>query len=86
MPTQDVVRNSAEVEERIYDLLKRKGPLCASQISVDLLLPLREVNGGLQRLEGLGAVELKLEPDTAVKDRIQAPWRLARKSRTTGGR
>ena len=87
MATQDAVRSSTDVEEQIYDLLKRKGPLCASQISADLILSLGKVQSGLEKLEGLGLVELKVGHDkTCGEDKIQAPWRLVRKVRTTAGR
>ena len=80
------VLNSAEVEEQIYDLLKRKGPLCASQIVVDLNFSLRQVVDGLNSLKDMGLVERRAGHDKDVEDEVQLPWRLTRRVRTAGGR
>jgi Mn-dependent DtxR family transcriptional regulator len=85
MPTQEVL-NSTEVEEQIYDLLKRKGPLCASQIVADLDLSLGQVVTGLKKLENMGHVELKIGHDKDVENKTQLPWRIVRKVKTVEGR
>lgn len=78
---QDV--NVAELPEatldKIFELLKRKGPLCASQVSIELLLPLRKVMAGLRKLHDEGIVELRPDRDEVNnEDEELTPWGLTR--------
>jgi predicted transcriptional regulator len=71
--------NPAWAADRIFDLLKRKGPLCASQISVELLVPLRDVTAALRQLRDRREVEPR-RVDVLSKefDEECAPWGLAK--------
>jgi predicted transcriptional regulator len=79
MTSLDTVANSDDILDGIFDLLKRKGPLCASQISVELFLPVRKVMSGLVELEREGIVELRPDRDeTKNIDEELTPWGLSR--------
>jgi Mn-dependent DtxR family transcriptional regulator len=83
MASLDTVVNpndiSDDILDGIFDLLKRKGPLCASQISVELFLPVRKVMGGLVELQREGLVELRPDRDeTKNRDEELMPWGLSR--------
>lgn len=69
-------------KDEIFELLKRKGPLCASQISVELLVPLREVTTALRLLRDDGVVEPR-RSDALSKDFDEecAPWGLRKSLR-----
>ena len=70
---------SGETIDSIFELLKRKGPLCASQISVDLVLPLREVVSGLTALIEEGLVERRANESANNVDDVTLPYGVTRK-------
>jgi DNA-binding transcriptional ArsR family regulator len=53
--------------EEVFRLLNRRGPLCESQISVELLLPLRVVQVVLGRLRAMGLVEPHPDRDERLR-------------------
>lgn len=80
MASQTTTTYLEETLDDIFELLKRKGPLCASQISVELLLPLRRVIKGLIELQKEGLVELRPDrDDTKNGDEELTPWGLSRR-------
>lgn len=80
MASQTTTTYLEETLDDIFELLKRKGPLCASQISVELLLPLRGVIKGLIELQKEGLVELRPDrDDTKNGDEELTPWGLSRR-------
>jgi len=78
--------NSIEVapvvtEDRIFELLKRSGPLCMSQIAVDLGLPFKKVKSALEGLSQEGLVERRPDKDREIEyDEQEVPWGLSRPS------
>lgn len=65
--------------DKIFDILKRKGPLCSSQISVELLLPITKVEAGLKKLEEEGIVELRPDRNDSINRNSElTPWGLSR--------
>ena len=74
--------HTESIADEIFGLLKRKGPLCASQISVELLVPLRAVTAALRLLRDQHVVEPRrggaLRKDF---DEECAPWGLRKSLR-----
>jgi DNA-binding transcriptional ArsR family regulator len=70
---------SDQTVDQIFELLKRKGPLCASQISVELLVPLRDVVRGLTVLKEEGLVEPRSDDPGSSADDVTSPYGLIRK-------
>jgi hypothetical protein len=64
-------------EERVFDLLKRRGPLCASQLSNELFLPLKEVIQALAALKSRNVVEQRRSRGLVPPDEATAPWGLS---------
>ena len=80
MSNEIVMDAARELLEEIFDLLKRRGPLCVSQISVELLLPPKKVKDGLNNLKKRGLVALRPDRDAALNnDDDLKPWGLTRK-------
>jgi DNA-binding transcriptional ArsR family regulator len=79
MHAESTAAVSNETIDLIFELLKRKGPLCASQISVELLVPLREVVGGLTALKEDGLVEPRADESCNEADEVTSPYGLTRK-------
>jgi hypothetical protein len=61
--------------ERIFELLKRRGPLCQSQLSSELLTGTREIDRALQELEKLGVAEPRPDRSDYLRQAEQ-PWGL----------
>ena len=78
---QNTVRADAE---EIFELLKRRGPLCASQISVEILISLKRTISALVHLEGQQVVERRPDRDIdrRFSDPALAPWALVGLRRT----
>jgi hypothetical protein len=68
--------NSAENVSLVFSLLKKVGPLCPSQISVELGLPLKEIETALKILEMRGTVDLRPDRDM-TKQGDEAAWGLS---------
>lgn len=67
--------------EEVFDLLKRRGPLCASQIAVEVGLSLRHLEPVLQRLQTDGVIEPRPDRDRSLPyDESEKPWGLTRPS------
>jgi predicted ArsR family transcriptional regulator len=65
-------------QQDIFQLLKQNGPMCASQLSVELLVPLREVNNSLIELKKNRIVERRSDHDNIRKySSEEQPWGLA---------
>lgn len=74
MHSEKTAAVSSETIDSIFELLKRQGPLCASQISIDLVIPLREVVGGLIALTEEGLVERRVNEPANKADDVTAPY------------
>ncbi len=76
-----VTQPSPDVEaaaDEIFLLLRDNGPLCASQISVERLIPLRNVMEALILLKERHIVEQRPDRDETLNaDESLAPWGLA---------
>jgi DNA-binding transcriptional ArsR family regulator len=73
------VANAVDVEAEIFELLKRRGPLCASQIVVRLSLPPKEIDKALKKLEADGIIERRPDRDRSIPyDESETPWGLVR--------
>jgi len=68
--------DSRENSSLVFSLLKKVGPLCPSQISVELGLGLKEVNSALKALQERGLVELRPDRDM-TKEGDEAAWGLS---------
>jgi transcription initiation factor IIE alpha subunit len=68
-----ITQNANELDEQVFELLKRRGPLCESQLSTELLIGSREIDGALQRLKEAGVVELRPDRDESFKE-CEQPW------------
>jgi predicted ArsR family transcriptional regulator len=69
------------IQEDIFNLLKRRGPLCASQIAVDLGRSLRKIREFLEEMKAEGVVELRPDRDRSMPyDENETPWGLKRPS------
>ncbi|MFN2455710.1 MAG: winged helix-turn-helix domain-containing protein [Pyrinomonadaceae bacterium] len=76
MPT---VNKAEEISDEIFELLKRRGPLCISQISVELLLPPRKVQESLKALKETGLIDLRPDRNETQNNNADlTPWGLAR--------
>ena len=74
------ISNAVDVEEEIFELLKRRGPLCASQIAVWLGLSPRKISAALKKLVGDGVIEPRPDHDRSIPydDESEMPWGLVR--------
>jgi transcription initiation factor IIE alpha subunit len=81
MPDGKRAKPSEQLSDEVFELLKRKGPLCASQISLELLLPLAKVQKVLASLNEDGLVEIRPSRDQNTIDKVKSPWRLSRSRR-----
>lgn len=74
------VSNAVDVETEIFELLKRRGPLCASQIVVRLSLPPKMIDAALKKLEADGIIERRPDRDRSIPydKESEMPWGLVR--------
>lgn len=81
MPIADLA-SSVDVGEEIFNLLKRLGPLCASQIAVEIGLSLKKIKPILEQLRAEGVIEPRPDRDRSMPyDESEIPWGLSRPSR-----
>jgi len=74
-----MVVTSAKTEDQIFELLKRTGPLCMSQIAVDLGISLKSVRVALDALNRERLVEPRPDKDRKLAyDEQEVPWGLSR--------
>jgi predicted transcriptional regulator len=66
----------AKTQEEVFRLLTRKGPLHASEISIELSLPVREVHAALSLLRGRGLAAPQHDRTRALRDELCAAWGL----------
>jgi predicted ArsR family transcriptional regulator len=72
---------AVDTGEEIFNLLKRRGPLCASQIAVEVGVSLRNLEPVLHRLQTDGVIELRPDRDRSLPyDESEKPWGLIRPS------
>ncbi|MFN7928932.1 MAG: helix-turn-helix domain-containing protein [Blastocatellia bacterium] len=65
-------------DKKVFQLLRQRGPLCASQLSVELVVPLKEINLSLDELEKKHLVERRSDRDTKRHyTQEEEPWGLA---------
>ena len=68
-----------EIAEIIISLLMERGPLCASQLSVETGIPIRQIQMELQTLESQGVAQKSPDRD---KERdysgSEHPWSIKR--------
>ena len=67
------------IPDQVFDLLKRRGPLCQSQLSAELMVGARKIDAVLRQLETEGVVEPR--PDRHQVNQIEQPWGLPKPSR-----
>jgi len=66
------------MNEEVFNLLKRRGPLCASQIAVEVGWSLKNVKVALNELRQEGVVEPRPDRDRSVLyGQSEVPWGLA---------
>lgn len=68
----------APLEKKIFDLLRRKGPLCPCQISVELLTPAGFVMISLRKLRDFNLIDVRPDRDK-YRDygESETPWGLS---------
>ena len=64
-----------QLAEEIFEVLKRKGPQCQSQLSAELLVGAKEIEAALKELKESGAVETRPEHRAYLRD-VEQPWGL----------
>lgn len=71
----------AQLDDEILEVLERSGPLCASQISAELLLPPKQVGVLLENLQARGKVSRRPDPDRDYNDESESemPWGSTRR-------
>ena len=62
-----------KLAEDIFDILKRRGPQCQSQLSAELLIGAKEIEIALNELKGKGAVEVRPEHLPWLRE-VEQPW------------
>ena len=68
----------ASMGEEIFNLLKRRGPLCASQIAVEIGRSLKNVTATLEGLRQEGVVQPRPDRDRSMlADEYETTWGLA---------
>ncbi len=68
----------SRISEEVFNLLKRRGPLCASQIAVEVGRSLRNVTATLDELRQEGVIEPRPDRDRSVPSgEYETPWGLA---------
>lgn len=78
----DIVSDRNAVAEdnttEVLRLLCAKGPLCPSQIGVELTISLRKVNSALKSLEARGYVARRPDRDRTLEVQApEVPWGIA---------
>lgn len=68
-----------DLKEDVFNLLKQRGPLCISQMVVELGQPPRLVHEALQSLKAAGLVELRPDRNESLNG-DDTPWGLSRPS------
>jgi hypothetical protein len=63
--------------EDVFELLKRRGPLCASQISVELLASVKSIESILSELRDAGVVEQRPDRNESMVQE-EVPWAITR--------
>lgn len=74
-----LMNTSSPVAEDVFELLKRRGALCTSQLSVELLQSPRIIRNALEELAELDLVEHRPDRDdnlNQIEDEI--PWGIRR--------
>ena len=71
---------AVELTEDVFNLLKRRGPLCASQIAVELGQSLRSVAEALHSLKDARIIEPRPDSNILFQQEEETPWGLARPS------
>ena len=71
--------STSPVAEDVFELLKRRGALCASQLSVELLESPRIVHNALAELKRLDVVEQRRDRDEVLNQHEdEIPWAIRR--------
>jgi len=71
---------AVDLAEDVFNLLKRRGPLCASQIAVELGQSLRSVGEALHSLKTEQLIEPRPDSNLSFQQEDETPWGLARPS------
>lgn len=67
------------LKEEVFDLLKRRGPQCSSQVAVTTGAPLKKVTAALDELRQVGLIEPRPDHDTSIPfNELEVPWALTR--------
>jgi hypothetical protein len=73
----DVAYSDAQLAGRVFETLKRQGPLCESQLSVELLEGPGPILLALRELSGTGLVEKRPDENPRYQS-AEVPWGLKR--------
>lgn len=72
---------SADLGEEVFNLLKRRGPLCASQLSVEIGVSLKKLEPIFELLHSEGSIEPRPDHDRSLLyEKSEEPWGLPRPS------
>jgi predicted ArsR family transcriptional regulator len=81
MVRRGALSESVDLGEEVFNLLKRRGPLCASQIAVEIGISLKNLELVLDQLHAEGAIEPRPDHDRSLlSDKSEEPWGLPRPS------
>ena len=86
MTSKAITPDEKVVKDAVFDLLRSEGPLCVSQIVVELLVDPEEVESALRLLQSEGCVEVR---DDHLKGKVHKdciPWGLATSFRRSARR
>jgi hypothetical protein len=81
MMHRNSLSNSLDLGDEVFNLLKKLGPLCASQIAVEVGVSLKNLEPVLHRLQTDGVIEPRPDRDRSLPyDESEKPWGLTRPS------
>lgn len=71
-----LLNQSESLPEQVFEVLKRRGPQCQSQLSARLLVGTPKIAAALRELERMGVAEHRPEHDKALRE-AEIPWGLS---------
>ena len=70
----EMENSTVELADRVFEILKRRGPMCESQLSAELVVGLKSIATSLEQLEREGIVERRPDHDQAID--TETAWGL----------